>query len=131
MNVTRIRSVIVVALVALLACNRGVNAQVVVGPEIWRAFTERLEPGKMLKIRLRNGQRFKATLLKVSADAMMILPKTRAAVPPQLVRFTEVETLEVDTGRGIGVGKAAAVGAAVAAGTFLALMALAFAVWGD
>jgi hypothetical protein len=106
-------------------------AQEAIAPDIWRTFTERLEPGKTLKVRLRNGQRFKATLLQVSADTMTIQPKTRAAVPPQRVAFTDIETLEVDSSKGVGLGKAVAVGAGVAAGVWLAMMALAFAVWSD
>jgi hypothetical protein len=37
----------------------------------------------------------------------------------------------VDTGKGVGLAKAVAVGAATAAGAFFALMAVAFAVWDD
>lgn len=123
------RPIVSCLLVGMLAASP--HAQVVADPGIWRAFTEQLEPGKTLKVRLKDGQRFKATLLHVSADAMTVQPKTRAAVPPQRVPFDAVETLEVDQGKGIGVGKAIAVGAAVAGGTFLALMALAFAILGD
>jgi hypothetical protein len=130
MNRTRGTSFVACGLIALLVLPPRLHAQVA-GPEIWRGFAERLEPGKTLRIRLRNGQRFKATLLHVSSDAMTVQPKTRAAVPPQRVPFEGVETLEVDHGRGIGIGKAVAIGAGVAAGAWLALMALAFAVWGD
>jgi hypothetical protein len=107
------------------------HAQEVVGPEIWRSFAARLEPGKVLKVRLKNGQRFKATLLAVSETTLTLQPKTRAAVPPQRVPFDDVETLEVDHGKGAGVAKAVAVGAAVAAGTFFGLMAIVFATIGD
>jgi len=126
-----ISKLIVWTLVVLIAAPRVLSAQEAIGPDIWRTFTEKLEPGKMLKVRLRNGQRFRATLLQVSADTMTVQPKTRAAVPPQRVAFADVETLEVDSSKGIGLGKAVAVGAGVAAGAWLALMALAFTVWGD
>jgi hypothetical protein len=126
-----ISRLIVSTLVVLLAAPRVMVAQEAIAPDIWRTFTERLEPGKTLKVRLRNGQRFKATLLQVSADTMTIQPKTRAAVPPQRVAFTDIETLEVDSSKGVGLGKAVAVGAGVAAGVWLAMMALAFAVWSD
>jgi hypothetical protein len=108
-----------------------IHAQDVVDPEIWRSFAARLEPGKVLKVRLKNGQRFKASLLAVSDTTMTLQPKTRAAVPPQRVPFGEVETLEVDHGKGAGVAKAVAVGAVVAAGTFFGLMAIVFAAVGD
>jgi hypothetical protein len=104
-----------------------VHAQTVVGPEVWHTFASRIEPGKVLKVRLKNGQRFKATLLDASDTSLTLQPKTRAAVPPQRVSYDMVETLEVDHDKGFGAVKAVAVGAAVAAGTFLSLMAIAFA----
>ena len=99
--------------------------------DLWRGFAQRLEPGKTLKIRMIGGPRFTATLLHVSAEGMVVQPKTRAATPPQQVRFERIETLEIDQSKGIGIGKAVAIGAAVGAGAWLALMAFAFAVWGD
>jgi hypothetical protein len=131
MSIAYSRSIVACVLVALFAFPPPVCAQTVATPDVWRAFTEKLETGKTLKVRLKNGQRFKATLLQVSEDAVTVQPQTRAAVPPQRVPFDLIETLEVDHGKGLGLGKAVAVGAAVAGGTFLALMALAFAVWGD
>jgi hypothetical protein len=130
MNGTRITSLVACGLAVLLALPPQLHAQTV-GPDIWRAFAEKLEPGKTLKIRLRHGPRFKATLLHVSPDVMTVQPKTRVAVPPQSVPFDRVESIEVDHSKGIGIGKAVAIGAGVAAGAWLALMALAFAVWGD
>jgi len=123
------RSVVACALIALLAVPS--HAQVVASPDIWRSFTEKIQTGKTLKVRLKTGERFKATLLDVSTDAMTVQPRTRAAVPPQRVPFDQIETLEIDHGRGTSVAKAVAIGAAVAGGTFLALMAWAFAVLGD
>lgn len=123
-------SMIALMLIALLAAPR-VHAQAVTGPEIWRTFAATIEPGKTLKVRLTSGQRFRATLLQVSHDAMTVQPKTRAPVPPQVVRFADVASLEIDTGKGANIGKAVAIGAAVAAGAFFGLMALAFTVWGD
>jgi hypothetical protein len=129
-NGIRMTPIVACGLAALLALPPQLHAQIV-GPEIWRAFAEKLEPGKTLKIRLKDGSRFRATLLHVSPDAMTVQPRTRAAVPPQRVLFDRIETMEVDHGKGVGIGKAVAVGASVAAGAWLALMAIAFAVWGD
>jgi hypothetical protein len=130
-NGTRLTSLVACGLVALLALPPQLHAQVVSGPEIWRSFAEKLEPGKTIEIRLKDGARFKATLLQVSPDAMTVQPRTRAAVPPQRVPFDAVERVDVHHDKGIGIVKAVAIGAGVAAGAWLALMALAFAVWGD
>ena len=128
---TRLRLALVLALVGVLAAPPHMAAQTAAGPEIWRAFTQRLDPGTQLKVRLISGQRFRATLLQVSDEAMTIQPRTRAPVPPQHVPFSDVASLEIDTARGTNIGKAIAIGAGVAAGAFFGLMALAVAVWGD
>ena len=128
---SRLVTPIVVLLVTLLALPMPLHAQQAIGSEIWHSFTSKLQPGTVLKVRLRNGQRFKATLLAAEERSMTIQPKTRAAVPPQQVPFSSVETLEVDTGKGFGAAKAVALGAAVGAGAFFGLLMLAFAAWGD
>ena len=117
---------VAIVLVALLLAPP-LHAQTVAGPEVWHTFASRIDPGKVLKVRLKNGQRFRATLLEVSDTTFTLQPKTRAAVPPQRVPYDLVETLEVDHDKGLGVVRAVAVGAAVAAGTFLSLMAIVFA----
>ena len=131
MTRTHRTSVLALALIALLMLPRPAHAQAVANADIWRAFAEKLDAGKTLKIRLVSGKRFRATLLQVSAEGITVQPRTRVPVPPQVVTFTDVASLEVDTGKGASMAKAVAVGAAVAAGTFFALMALVFAVWGD
>lgn len=128
---THVTALLVWALVVSVAAPARGQAVDVSSPGLWRTFAERVAPGTSLDVRLRSGQRFKATLLQVSPDAMTVQPKTRAAVPPQRVAFADISTLEVDTAKGASLGKAVAIGAAVAAGAWLALMALAFAVWGD
>jgi hypothetical protein len=128
---SRIARLLTCVLVALLAVPSALRGQTAAPPGIWRAFAEKLEVGKPLKVRLKSGRRFKATLLHVAPDAMTVQPRTRATVPPQRVPFDEIETLEVEHNKGIGIGKAVAVGAGVAAGAWLALMMFAFAVWGD
>jgi hypothetical protein len=73
-------SLVSCVLIGLFVLPPQLQAQVA-GPDIWRTFAENLEPGKTLTIRLKNGPRFKATLLHVSSDAITVQPKTRAAVP--------------------------------------------------
>jgi hypothetical protein len=130
MTKTHFTSAAVLVLVTLMAWPKEALAQVV-GPEIWRAFAEKVDTGATLKVRLVNGKRFKATLLQVSADGMTVQPKTRVPVTPEVVRFTDIASLEIDSGKGASMAKAVAVGAAVAAGAFFGLMAMTFAVWGD
>jgi hypothetical protein len=127
-----VTSALALVLIVLLAAPQAhAQATAAAGPEIWRTFAATIDPGKTLKIRLTSGQRFRATLLQVSNEGMTVQPKTRAPVPPQVVPFADVASVEIDTGKGANIGKAIAIGAAVAAGAFFGLMALTFAVWGD
>ncbi len=128
---SRMMSLLALMLVVLLVAPRAHAQATVAGPDIWRTFAMRIEPGKTLKVRLTSGQRFKATLLQVSDEGLTVQPKTRVPVPAQVVPFADVASIEIDTGKGANVGKAIAIGASVAAGAFFGLMALAFAVWGD
>ena len=130
MTKKRFTSAAVLVLIMLMVWPKEAHAQVV-GPEIWRAFAEKIDTGATLKVRLVNGKRFKATLLQVSPNGMTVQPKTRVPVPPQVVTFADIASLEVDTGKGASMAKAVAIGAAVAAGAFFSLMAMTFAIWGD
>lgn len=121
-------------LVALLASPLPLRAgqETVTGPDVWRAFAQNLDVGHTVTVRLRNGQRFKATLLQVSDEAMTLQPKTRVPVPPQRVPFAEVEAMDVQKGNGgIGAAKALAIGIASGVGTFLGMLAILFATVGD
>ena len=128
---SRMMSIVAIVLVMLIAAPPAQAQATVAGPEVWRSFATRIEPGKTLKVRLTSGQRFKATLLQVSDEGLTVQPKTRAPVPPQVVPFDSVASLEIDTGKGANVGKAIAIGAGVAAGAFFGLMAVMAAIWAD
>ncbi len=131
MTNSRIASAVAFALIVLLAAPPAHGQAVAPGPDIWRTFASTVAPGKTLRVRLTSGQRFKATLLHVSDEGITVQPKTRTPVSPQVVRFADVASLDIDTGKGANIGKSIAIGAGVAAGAFFGLMALAFAVLGD
>ena len=127
----RMMSTLALLLVVLIAAPLAHAQAAVAGPDVWRSFAARIDPGTTLKVRLTNGQRFKATLLQVSDEGLTVQPKTRAPVPPQVVPFTSVASLEIDSGKSANVGKAIAIGAGVAAGAFFGLMAVMAAIWAD
>jgi hypothetical protein len=120
-----------VALITLLGVSNVLARQPAVTADLWRAFVEKLDVGSTLKVRLKDGTRVKATLLQVSPQAITIQPRTRIPVEPQSVPFDAIESLDVDRSNGIGVGKAIAIGVASAAGAFVGLMLIAFALVGD
>lgn len=102
-------------------------AQAASDADVWRTFAARLDVGSRVKLRLRNGQRVSATFIQAGPDDIVIQPRTRTPVPVQHVPYDAIVVLERDDARGIGAGKAVAIGVAagVAAffGTFLVLVA--------
>jgi hypothetical protein len=107
------------------------TAQTTRDADIWRAFVEKVPIGTELNVRLVNGQRFRATLVQTSADAVTILPKTRLPVPVQSVAYDEIASLERREHGGIGGGKAAAIGVASGVGGFFGAMLIVLALVGD
>jgi len=115
------------ALIVFLAAH-SVAAQT--SSEMWRSFAERVDVGTELNVRLNNGRRFRATLVGVRDNAMMVQPKTRIPVPIQAVPYEDVMQIE-RTRSGIGAGKAVAIGVAAGVGAFFAVVALFMGIAGD
>ena len=99
-------------------------------PDVWRSFAERLDVGTELTVRLNDGRSFRATLVGVRTDAMLLQPKTRIPVAIQSVPYEEIVRLE-RAKPGTGVGKAVAIGVATGVGTFFGILALLYGVVGD
>lgn len=92
--------------------------------DLWRTFAESLDPGTEVTVRLDNGQRFHATLVRTTEDALFLQPRTRVPVPVQPVSYEAIVTLERRSREGTSAAKAAVIGTAAGAGTFLGLLLL-------
>ena len=109
---------LVLALVAPIAAQGAADA------DLWRTFATRLEVGSHIKVRLQNGERVSATLIQADATDLVIQPRTRLPVPVQHLRYDAIVSLERDDARGMGAGKAVAIGVAAGAGAFLGILLL-------
>jgi hypothetical protein len=87
--------------------------------DIWRAFARNLDIGARVKVRLVDGQRTSATLIEANAEGLLLQPRTRVPVPVQRIAYDRIASLERDDARGIGAGKAVAIGVASGVGAFL------------
>src|SRR5687768_14075943 len=115
-----LKRIAVVVLSAAIAAPMAASAQ---GQgDTWRTFAEKLEVGTTLTVHLRNGQRFRATLIAAQDEALLLQPKTRVPVPVQPVPYDTILSIERRSEGGIGAGKAAAIGVASGAGAFLAVL---------
>ena len=101
------RDLVIVALLFVLVVPVGLGAQA--PPDVWKTFASRIDVGAQLNVRLRNGQRFRATLIDAREDVLLLQPRTRVPVPVQPVAYDAILSLE-QTKVGIGAGKAAAIG---------------------
>ena len=101
------------------------------GGDVWRAFVAKVDVGTELDVHLQNGQHFRATLLGTRDDAVLLQPRTRVTVPVQAVAFDAIARMASRRDRGMGAGKAALIGIASGAATFLAIVAIVFAAIDD
>jgi hypothetical protein len=123
--------VLVLLVVCTLIAPASSVAQASPDSDVWRTFVENVPTGTELNVRLRSGQRFRATVVRPTADAVMLLPKTRLPVPVQAVAYEEVVSLERHERSGLSSGKAAAIGVASGVGAFFAGMLIVLALVGD
>ena len=117
---SEVRRVVVVVLMALIVLPNGASAQA--QADTWRAFAMKLDVGIELTIRLRDGQRFRATFVGAPEEALLVQPKTRVPVPVQPVPYNAILSIERRSEGGIGAGKAAAIGVASGVAGFLAVL---------
>lgn len=97
-------------------------AQTAAQEDAWRAFAQKIDVGTRVKLRLDDGQRLTATLIRADSDGMLVHPRTRVPVPVQHIAYNRIASLERDERRGIGAGKAAAVGVGSGVGAFVGIL---------
>jgi hypothetical protein len=132
------RHMLIVALLCVLVLPVGVRAQAQpddwkaaqAQPDVWKTFASRIDVGVQLNVRLRNGQKFRATLIDAREDVLLLQPRTRVPVPVQPVAYETIVSLEQVKG-GTGAGKAAAIGVATGVGGFFLTMLVILAAVSD
>ena len=113
---------LIVMLASLIAVGP-VAAQTTADADVWRRFAEQVDVGSRVKIRVRGGERITATLVQAAPDAVIVQPVTRVPVPVQRIGYDQIVSIERDD-RGIGAGKAVAIGVASGVGAFFGVMLL-------
>jgi hypothetical protein len=124
------KPIVALVVIAALLVPHGASAQI--SSDVWRGFVEKLDAGTELNVRLAEGQRFRAVLVGVRADAVLLQPKTRVTVPVQAVPYDAIASLERrQPSSGMGAAKAAGIGVASGVAVFFAIMAIVFAAYDD
>jgi hypothetical protein len=65
---------LIFAMLFVLVVPVGVGAQA--QPDVWKTFASRIDVGVQLNVRLRNGQKFRATLIDAREDVLLLQPRT-------------------------------------------------------
>ena len=97
-------------------------------PAYWYGYAEKLPIGATVRIRRTDGKRHTAVLSLVDRDGITVEMKTRIPEPARRFAYDQIQQLELK-GNGASMAKAAAVGAAIGAGTFITLLALLASSW--
>jgi small nuclear ribonucleoprotein (snRNP)-like protein len=114
---------LVVTLLALDATvPRQARSQNLDAAQTWQSLATRIDPGREVQLRLRSGQRFAATLIRADDQAMVVLPKTRLAVPPQPISYDQIVSLELRDSSRMSAGKMVAIGLGAGAAAFLGIL---------
>ena len=126
------RLVSIVVLMGLLAPGVALAGQGVVverTPGYWYAYAEKLPIGATVRVRTTDGKRHNAVLALVDRDGITVELKSRVPEPARRIPYDQIQQLELKTNNGASMAKAAAVGAAIGAGTFVGLLVLLAANW--
>lgn len=93
-------------------------------------YVQRLTAGSKVRVERTDGSVMHGTLMKATADAIVVQKNTRVPEPPVEVPLGQLARVTVETG-GSSTGKAVAIGIASGVGAFFAILAIAFAASGD
>ena len=116
-------------LILALAMPAGAAAQV--PANVWRSVAMKIDVGAEINVRLRDGQRFRATLVEARDATLLLQPRTRVPVPVQELPYEEILVLERRTQGGSSAAKAVGIGVASGVGAFLVVLGILAATLGD
>lgn len=123
----RIRFVASMMMIALAAAPLGAQERTMESAA-WQSLAATLQPGTYVEVRLKDGARFKGTLMQRSADHVVVKPRTRVPVPAREIPFADLESIDIaKKGMSPGMKVLVGVGASVATVLLIGLLALASA----
>ena len=115
------KSLLVSALVVLIAIPSALAQQRFEPPEVWRQYAERLPPGAYVDVTLKSGANVKGHVIQASSDLLRVRPKTRIPVPIRDVGYDEIESIARLKER-LSPGTKVLIGVGVGAGAVFSLI---------
>ena len=93
-------------------------------------YVQRLSPGTLVRVERVSGKSLRGTLMKATADAIVIQPRTRIPEPALEVPIGDIVSVTPDAaGGGFSLAKAIGAGAAAGAGAALAVFLVLVAIY--
>ena len=93
-------------------------------------YVQRLSPGTQVRVERATGKSLRGTLMKATADAIVIQPRTRIPEPAVEVPMGDIVSVTPDAaGGGFSLAKAIGAGAAAGAGAALAVFLVLVAIY--
>jgi hypothetical protein len=126
----RIASLLFVVLVVLVLPHLSSAQTPLAESDAWRALAAALEPGAFISVRLTDGQRLTGTLVRATADGILLKPKTRLPVPARELSFADVESIE-RAKQGMKPGVKVLLGAGIGVGALMLVVGLLYAALGS
>ena len=94
-------------------------------------YVQQLKPGLAVRVGRTDGRTIRATLMKATADTLVLQPRTRLPEPPVEIPLSEVVSVTPETSNGSNIGKAIGIGIAAGAGAVLGIFLILAAVYSD
>jgi hypothetical protein len=125
------KTLTVAAVIAALLASSRSSAQQTAPHEadMWRTLVAGLKPAALVSVRLKDGARFKGTVLRVDGDLFAVKPLTRIPVPAREVRFEDVAALRPEK-PSMSPGKKVLLGVGIGAAVYVLSAALLIAATG-
>jgi len=94
-------------------------------------YVGKLPVGSKVRVERTDGAVLRGTLMKATADTIVVQKNTRVAESPVDVPLAQVARVTLEGGGGSSTAKAVAIGIVSGVGAFFAILAIAFAASGD
>jgi len=89
-----IRSIVIYMLIVLLVTPSAMALQQPNEATMWQTFAQRLDPGTLVRVRLKDGTQIKGNYIVSSGDTMTVKPKTRIPVPVRNLQFSDIDSID-------------------------------------
>jgi hypothetical protein len=99
-------------------------------PAVMAEYVQKLPLGTKVRVDRANGQVLKGTLMKATAQAIIVQTRTRVPEPPIEIPLSDILAVTPETGNG-NIGKAIGIGAAAGAAAALGVILILILTFSD